>query len=407
MYVRSLSLRHFRTYARLELDFPAAPILLLGANAQGKTSLLEAIAYLALGSSPLTHVERHLIHWSAVETGMPFAQVQAEVVREDRSDTIEIALEQTQLSNGRSRLRKRIRVNGKTLKRSELAGHLNVVLFLPEDVGLVGGPPSGRRRHLNDLLSQVHADYVEAYDKYRSALSRRNALLRHLRDDGGDPSQLEPLEGILATTGVTVSLHRRRLVAALSLHVDRFHQELTGGKAWLQLQYEPNFDPLQPPAIDYQLGLLPQETPTAPVDEGQLREAYRASLVRNRRRAIRRGATVLGPHRDEVRFISQGVDLGTFGSRGQQRTAVLAVRLAELQWLSHETGESPVLLLDEVLAELDRERRRYLLALLGEVEQTIMATTDAEMFPATFREGTYTLRVNEGIITPVDEGSTD
>lgn len=403
MYVRSLSLRHFRTYARLELDFPAAPILLLGANAQGKTSLLEAISYLALGRSPLTNVDRHLIHWSAVESGMPFAQVVAEVQKRDRTERIEIALQTTQLSNGNLRLSKRIRVNQQAIRRSDLAGHLNVVLFLPEDVALVGGPPSGRRRYLDDLLSQVYPEYVETYSKYGSALSRRNALLRHLRDEGGDRQQLAPLEEVLARTGVTISLYRRRVVAVLSVHADQFHQDLTGGAAWLQLQYEPSFDPLKPPALDYQLGLMPRQNPQAPVDVASLQESYRESLRRNREKAIRRGATRMGPHRDELRFISQGVDLGTFGSRGQQRTTVMALRLAELTWLREETGEAPVLLLDEVLAELDRARRSYLLDLLDGVEQTILSTTDAEMFPESFREKILTLKVAGGIITHIDD----
>lgn len=401
MHVKSLSLRHFRTYARLELDFPAAPILVLGANAQGKTSLLEAIAYLALGSSPLTSTDRHLIHWQAVDNGMPFAQVSAEVVKKERTETLDIVLQLSQSSNGRTRLSKRIRVDERTVRRSDLAGHLNVVLFLPEDVRLVGGPPSGRRRHLDDLLSQVYPEYVEANRKYGSALSRRNALLRYLRDEGGDPAQLAPLEQVLAETGVTVSLYRRRVLAALTLHADQYHQELTGGNAWLQLQYEPNFDPLAPPALDYQMGLLPGEDPVPPVDVEELREAYRATLIRNRSKAIQRGVTRMGPQRDEIRFLSQEVDLGIFGSRGQQRTAVLALRLAELRWLQEETGESPVLLLDEVLAELDRERRAYLLDLLGGVEQTILSTTDAEMFPPSFRERTLLLRVAGGIVSEV------
>lgn len=400
MHVRSLSLRHFRTYTRLEVDFPAAPILLLGANAQGKTSLLEAIAYLALGSSPLTHTDRHLIHWAAVESGMPFAQVEAEVVKQDRTERLEIVLQISTNANGHTRLSKRVRVDERNLKISDLAGHLNVVLFLPEDVRLVGGPPSNRRQHLDALLSQVYPEYVDAHSRYRSALSRRNALLRYLRDEGGDPAQLEPLEATLAETGVTISLYRRQVVSALSLHADQFHQELTGGSAWLQLKYEPNFDPLAPPALDYQLGLLPREKPVPPVDVEELQGAFRRKLVRNRRRAIQRGVTRLGPQRDELRFLSQEIDLGTFGSRGQQRSAVLALRLAELRWLKEETGEAPVLLLDEVLAELDQERRAYLLGLLDQVEQTILSTTDAEMFPQAFRKKTLTLRVAGGIITP-------
>ena len=209
---------------------------------------------------------------------------------------------------------------------------------------------------------------------------------------------MAPLEETLVRTGVAISLYRRRVIRALNFHADPIHQDLTGGAAWLKLKYEPNFDPLRPPALDYQIDLLPDATDAEPVDAAALREAYAEALRRRRAREIERGVTLLGPHRDELRFISKRVDLGTFGSRGQQRTAVLALRLAELRWLEHETGESPVLLLDEVLAELDSQRRRYLLAQINGVEQTILTTTDAEMFPASFRHRALTLRVTDGII---------
>ncbi|MEA3396501.1 MAG: DNA replication and repair protein RecF, partial [Chloroflexota bacterium] len=235
MHIRSLSLRHFRTYARLEIDFPAAPILLLGANAQGKTSLLEAIAYLALGRSPLTNTDQQLIHWSADASGMPFAQVQAEVQKQQHTEILEIVLQRSQLSNGNTRLDKRIRVNQKAVRRAALAGHLNVVVFMPRDVRLVGGPPSARRRNLDDLLSQVYPEYVTALAEYQRTISRRNVLLRHLGERRGDMAQLDPLEEQLAQTGVLISLYRRRVLAALSSHADRFHRELTGGAAWLRL----------------------------------------------------------------------------------------------------------------------------------------------------------------------------
>lgn len=401
MYIRSLSLRHFRTYTRLELDLPAAPILLIGANAQGKTSLLEAIAYLALGHSPLTTTDQHLLNWRAAEQGMPFAQVQAEVVKKRQTETLEIALQRDQLNNGNARLGKRIRVNNHPVRRADLAGHLNTVIFLPEDVGLLGGAPAGRRRRLDDLLSQLYPEYVTALTRYQATLSRRNVLLRHLRERGGDRAQLEPLEGILAQTGVLLADYRQRAVIALSLHADRFHQELTGGKAWLQLQYRAGFAAAQPQAVQYRLALAAEQVPQQQSNLADLEILYRETLLKQRDKELLRGITLMGPHRDDIRFLSENVDLGDFGSRGQQRSAVLAWQLAELHWLKQLTGDTPVLLLDEVLAELDRARRGYLLDLLGRVEQTILATTDADLFPSSFRQNALTFEVNEGIVTPV------
>jgi len=400
MHIRSLSLRQFRTYNRLELDLPAAPILLLGANAQGKTSLLEAMAFLALGSSPLTTADQHVIHWNAAEAELPFAHIRAEVVRSDRMETLEIALERKHMSNGSWRMQKSIRIDQRAVRRADLAGHLNIVLFLPGDLALVYGAPSERRRYLDNLLSQVYPTYIDVYSAYQNAVSRRNALLRHLREHGGDPLQLEPLEERIVRSGVTVSLYRKRVLHELTVQIDRLHRDLTGGKEWLQLQYEPSFDPVRPPAVTAQLGALLEVPPEEPADIEALYEAYRHALAQRRQIEIQRGVTLVGPHRDEVRFISNERDVGTFGSRGQQRAAVLALHLAELHWLEAVTGESPVLLLDEVLAELDRARRSYLLELLNGVEQTVLATTDAEMFPQSFRDRVTTYEVAEGIITP-------
>ncbi len=398
MYVQTLSLRHFRTYARLELELPPAPVLLLGENAQGKTSLLEAIAYLAMGRSPLTTTERHLINWSAVEGGAPFAVVSADVAYRERRERIEIALQQTPTAGG-ERLGKRIRINGHPVRRADLAGHLNVVLFLPEDVRLVGGPPADRRRHLDDLLSQVSAEYVRALSRYRTALSRRNALLKHLRDEGGDTAQLLPLETALAEAGLFISLQRRACLHHLTRLADEYHRRITGG-AWLRLHYRPSFDPLRPTEEAARQPPLFEALEDPPPREALL-AAYRQRFEAMRTQEVTRGVTLIGPHRDEIRFIAEAVDLGTFGSRGQQRSAVLALHIAELAWLREMTGEAPLLLLDEVLAELDVARRHRLLDLIGSVEQTILATTDAEMFPAAFRRQALRLRVEGGIITPL------
>ena len=401
MYIRSLSLRQFRTYNRLEWDLPAAPVLLLGANAQGKTSLLEAIAFLALGSSPLTHTDQHVIHWNAEEADLPFAYVKGDIVHGERSETLEIALERKDLSNGVQRLQKSIHIDQRLVRRQDLAGHLNIVLFLPEDLALVHGAPAGRRTYLDNLLSQVYPTYIEVYDAFRNALARRNALLRHLRDRGGDPLQLLPLEERIVRTGVTVSLYRRRVIGELTRQVDRLHRDLTGGQSWLRLRYEPSFAPLGSPEIAESQPPASEVDEEQPVDVEALYELYRQALAQQRRQEIERGMTLVGPHRDDMHFISDGRDLGVFGSRGQQRTAVLALHLAELRWLEQVTGESPVLLLDEVLAELDRARRGYLLDLLGRVEQTILATTDADLFPESFRKRTTTFRVSEGVVTAV------
>jgi DNA replication and repair protein RecF len=408
MRIRYLSLTNFRNYTRLELTLPERPLLLHGANAQGKTSLLEAIYLLATGSSPITALDRQIVRWEAEAEGLPYARVWAEIERHDRVYELEIILEKKPLANGTVRLQKTIRVDRARKRRADLAGLLNVVLFMPQDVELVAGPPSGRRRYLDSTLCQVDAAYCTALELYTQALRQRNAALRHLRDEGGDPAQLAPFEEVLAREGVVVANGRRDLVAALSQRADRIHRQLTGGAEWLRLEYQPNFDLAAPPALKYQmgLGLQPYEGPPPGVEADGLVAAFQQTLLARRADEITRGVTLTGPHRDEMRFVggspAQGtheVDLGTYGSRGQQRTAVLSLKLAELEWMQERTKESPVLLLDEVLAELDTTRRRYLLSQVGSVEQALLTATDLKMFSAEFRQRAELWEVRGGIVT--------
>lgn len=407
MRIRYLSLTNFRNYTRLELTLPRQPLLVHGGNAQGKTSLLEAIYLLATGSSPIASSDRQLIKWQAEEEGLPYARVRAEVERADRVLELDVALEKTTLSNGTVRLQKTIRVDRSRKRRSALTNQLNVVLFMPQNVELVAGSPSGRRRYLNDTLCQVDEVYCEALGRYSKARRQRNAALRHIRDEGGDPAQLAPFEKALARDGVIVANGRRELLDALSQRVHRIHQRLTGDAEWLRLDYQPNFDPAAPPVLKYQMGMDLQDYqgPPREVKDEDLVEAYRQALVERRSEEIARGVTVFGPHRDEVHFIAGSptrgtheVNLGTYGSRGQQRTAVLALKLAELEWMRERTGEAPVLLFDEVLAELDKDRRSYLLDQVDEVEQALLTATDPDMFSAEFREQAVLWEVEGGIM---------
>jgi len=407
MHIRYLSLTNFRNYARLELTLPRKPLLLYGGNAQGKTSLLEAIYLLAAGSSPLATSDRELIRWQAEAEGLPYARVWAEVERRDRSIELEIALEKRVTSNGTTRLQKTVRVDRAQKRQSNLSGKLNVILFTPQNVDLVAGSPSGRRRYMDDALSQVDEGYSQALSHYMKALRQRNAALRHVRDEGGNAAQLMPFERVLAENGVVIAGRRHAFLDRLSNRVKRIHERLTGDEEWLRLDYVPNFDPSTPPALKAEAGmaLRSDEKPPAEVGLEQLVQVYQEALIERRAEAIARGVTVFGPHRDEIRFIAGSpalgtheVDLGIYGSRGQQRTAVLSLKLAELRWMHQQTQETPVLLLDEVLAELDKARRAYLLEHVNDVEQAILTATDPEMFSASFLEQATTWEVEGGLV---------
>jgi DNA replication and repair protein RecF len=384
MHIRHLSLTNFRNYTRLELTLPARAVLLHGANAQGKTNLLEAIYYLATSRSPQATSDRELINWIADQEEMlPYARLTTEVMRGGRSRQIEIVLQKEPVGgsgNGeRTRLRKQIRVDKANRRAMDLVGQINVVLFMPQDMALVDGSPSGRRRYLDVALCQVDPEYCRALSRYNRLLSERNALLRQWHERRRDPDELAYWNEQLVDYGVTIMQRRRDAVIELDQRAAQLHHLLSGGVERLRLVYEAT------------LPIGPQD------DAARLDSAYRAELTRNRQREIERGMTLIGPHRDEVRFlVNDQIDLGKFGSRGQQRTAVVALKLAEVDWMRQRTGEWPILLLDEVLSELDAERRGFLLTQVNGVEQALITTTDPTFFDADSLAGMTLLRV-EGV----------
>ncbi len=399
MRVRHLSLTNFRLYARLELLLPRGLVIVQGDNAQGKTSLLEAIYFLATAHSPHTRADRQVIRWGAEEESpYPYAVLRARIERNDGLRLIEIALQR----GDSNRLRKEIRIDHVERRGIDLVGQLNVVLFLPGDVELVSGAPALRRDFLDAALSQVDADYVRALDRYARALAQRNALLKQAQERRLDPDELAIWDDQLVPAGVEIAVRRRRAVADLARLAAPIHRELSDGSEYLRIIYQPNFDPARPSTLNapYQVG-IDDSQPPAGIDQRDLQTAFRRALDERRREEVARGMTLVGPHRDEVRFIANGMDLGDFGSRGQQRTAVLALKLAQVAWMRERTHEEPVLLLDEVLAELDPHRRRCLLRRIGSAHQTIVTTTDIQRFDRAFVRHAETLRVHAGVVFPL------
>ncbi|MCS7350342.1 MAG: DNA replication/repair protein RecF [Anaerolineae bacterium] len=400
MWLRSLSLTQFRNYARLEWRLEPRVIMVYGGNAQGKTNLLEAIAYAAMGHSFRTSSDRELIHWAAWQDPMPFARVIAEFVRKDGPVRLELALvaegsgpSQSILAPETAPIRKQARINGIPHRVLDLFGQAAVVLFTPQDVEVVGGPPVERRRLLDLLIAQTSPAFARILAAYQRALSQRNALLRRLQEEGSDPAQLDLWDESVARYGAPLMDQRARALQAIARYAEDIHKALSGGEPML-LRYVPSLDPFQAEG-QMALGVL---TWGERLQEVELRETFRRALLRERSQDIRRGTTRIGPHRDDFRFIVDGVDVGLYGSRGQQRTAILAFKLAAARWLASIFQESPVLLLDEVMAELDGERRRYLLRALEDVEQAIVTTTDPMLFEPEFRERVRRFVVRAGFL---------
>lgn len=395
MLLTHLSLTNFRLFTRLEARLPEGPILLVGANAQGKTSLLEAMSYLTSASSPHASSDRQLINLLAMRGESPFARLVGEVRAGAREQRIEIRLVSSTGPEADSRIQKELLLNGSKKRMRDLVGVFPSVLFLPQDMMIIEGSPSERRRYLDSAIGQVSRAYVEAAADYGRALTQRNALLKGTQEGPADLEQLSVWDISLAEPAATLIRERALALHELGHRAEEIYRRLSRGAETLHLEYLPAFSPQS--HGDRQIAL-----PFSAVSEPSLmtREAIRAgllqALVRARSEELARGTTLIGPHRDDIRFTADGLELRLYGSRGQNRTAMLAAKLAEVDWLREKMGESPVLLLDEVLAELDTTRREDLLARVLESPQAVLTSSDVEMFPGDFRRHATVWQIRGG-----------
>jgi len=400
MRLTHLALTNFRNFTRLDMDVPAGAVLLVGENAQGKTSLLEAVYFLATMVSFHASSERQVVNFLEARQPLAVARISAEFSRGPQNHQLELRLiQEANGLNGEAHLRKEVLLDGVKRKSSEAVGQFNAVLFLPQMLSVIDGAPEERRRYLNLSLAQVISHYPATLAEYNRSLTQRNALLKQLAERQGDPAQLDYWDASLASSGAQLMVARIAAVQDLERLAARTHSELTRGKEVLRLVYQPAYEPL--PQKPGQLAM----PLNAPVDRSSLtvetiRKGLLEALIRLRSEEIARGVTTIGPHRDEMRFLSNQVDLGTYGSRGQVRTAMLALKLAEVGWMHKKTGHWPVLLLDEVLAELDIPRRQDLLQRLSQSEQALLTTTDLDLFTPDFIARTQLWQVAGGRVSP-------
>ena len=399
MHIDYLSLTNFRNYARLEISLPAdKPIVLHGANAQGKTSLLEAIYYLAAQRSPYTTSDRQLIHWRTENDPLPFARLAAEVDGSDgRFNRLEVTLMMERVGASQ-RFKKVVQQNGVNKRVMDVVGLVTVVLFLPQDLSLIEGSPGERRRFMNNTLSQVDAEYYQALDQYEKLLPQRNALLRRIAEGKGSANELAYWDEQLVQHGSIIVAGRQRFLRELEIGAQKAHHDLTGNKETLTLQYQPSFAPTAEDTGQMSFDVLGLDLHRQ-IDPDSIAPQYQEQLTNEQRDSIFRGVTLSGPHRDELRLMINGRDAGLYGSRGQARTAVMSLKLAELDWMHARTGTWPILLLDEVVAELDASRRAYLLGRIDGRSQTLLTTTELDIFTEDFIKRAAIWRVEDGQIS--------
>ncbi|CAG1001488.1 DNA replication and repair protein RecF [Anaerolineae bacterium] len=397
MRLQHLSLVNFRNYSRLELALPSGALLLCGANAQGKTSLIESIYYLATARSPWTASDRQLMNWRAENDALPYSRISAEVRGKGEVITrLDITIYKD--SQEGARFRKDIKVNGVKKRVVDLLGAITVVMFLPQDLALIEGSPTDRRRYLNITLAQSDPRYAEALQTFDQALQQRNALLRRIAERQGSPNELKFWDDKLVSAGSVIIAGRQRLLRELELLAQKVHRELTGGDETLEMIYQPSFAPTAKADGQLSFSVLGLDLHRQ-LKPAEIEPQYREALAQTRREELHRGITLVGPQRDELRFMVNGRDLGLYGSRGQARTAVLAIKLAEMGWMESATGECPVLLLDEFIAELDARRRAFLLERISHASQSILTTTEPDIFTQDFLSKAAVWTVHAGEIT--------
>ncbi len=395
MFLTHLSLTDFRIFSRFDQEVPLNSVILVGDNAQGKTSVLEAVYYLSTLDSFQASNSLDLINFSALQDNLAVCRIVADFRKKDTDHHLEIRIIKDTNANGNHSVRKEVLLDGSQQKINTVIGTFNAVLFLPHMLQIVTGSPKLRRHYLNLTLAQVDPTYTESLAEYNKALAQRNALLKQINERSGDVDQLSYWDEKITQAGSYIIHARIQAIRDLGYLAASIHQELTRGEEILRLNYQPSFDPVASPPGQIELP-LENALDRSGVDLKDIRDSYREKLLSTRTEDIYRGVTSRGPHRDEMRYLSNGIDLGNFGSRGQLRTAMLATKLAEVNWLKEKNGDWPVLLLDEVLAELDDTRRLDLLDRLAKTEQSLLTTTDLDLFSDEFKHSATLWEIKNG-----------
>lgn len=375
MHLNRLRLNNFRNYRHLELELPQSLCLFIGGNAQGKTNLLESIYLLATATSPHTTSDAELISFEAAPSEAPLTRLWGQVEREADHITVEILWHRP--GGVGSRLQKRIRVNDIPRRASDLVGQVLVVLFSPEDLALVGGPPHGRRRYLDGMNVLLDGRYRRAWQRYQQVLLRRNHLLRLIREGHGRVEELGFWDQQLAQDGAYLIWRRRETIEAIAPLAQELHSRIQGEEP-LDLAYQPHLSGADELTIS------------------GLQERFLQALEAARVKEVAQGMSLVGPHRDDLRFGLGDVDAGVYASRGQQRAITVSLKLAEAAFLAQQAGESPIILLDDVLSELDALRRRHLLEVAATYQQVLITATDRDRFEGGLLRDAATFEVKAG-----------
>lgn len=369
MYIEKLLLKNYRNINKTYLDLNPNLNIFIGNNGQGKTNLLEAVYLMATTESHRTNRDSELIQWDKEN-----ALVQLKLIKEDYDLTISYKIE------GRD---KKIKINKNPLeKNSDLVGNLNVILFSPEDLKIVKGSPSNRRNFLDLEISQVNPYYYHLLKEYNHILKQRNNLLKKMYNKKNrDLNLLEVWDDKLVDKGSKIIYKRFQVLNKLKILARLAQRKLTSGNENLEIKYDSTLN-------------VNQKN-----DKEEIKKIFLKNLTQQRKKEFERGYTLSGPHRDDLILKINEINVRKYGSQGQQRTVALALKLAELEFMKSESGEYPVLLLDDVFSELDKNRRNTLLSIINERIQTLITTTDSKDIDKLLKKNSNNIyNVKDGVI---------
>ncbi|MCL0043040.1 DNA replication and repair protein RecF [Dehalococcoidia bacterium] len=399
IYIQRLSLTYFRNYQEQEVDLAGGINVLHGNNAQGKTNFLEACYLIGTTRAFRTRFDRELIGWRAATEPLPYARIIALTQQTSGATELEVVIQanstrpnlktnqdQESVSSPPSEIfkdfsfQRSYRINKTRRRTADMIGELRVVLFAPQDVELAKGAPTQRRRYIDLSISQINKQYLQTLQEYNRIITQRNSLLRRIRDQQANAAQLGFWNKGLVELGSRVLFTRLEMLSELNSIIKHTHANLINEAKTLFVDYVPTLE-------------IQDEKPPALV------ESFQRALEVNQSREIAAGQTLIGPHRDDIRFLLDGTDIGIFGSQGENRTVAVALKLAEAEYMRSVSGEAPVLLLDDVLSELDLNRQARLLQVISEYDQAILTTTDLSQIPSDVARRTFLYQVTNGVVT--------
>lgn len=378
MNVRKIRLIYFRNLLDLSLCFHPSLNIFIGNNAQGKTNIIESIYTLMRGDSYRTTDDRNLIHWSEKKS-----YILGEVRQNEEDFHIHILLQNIENSiNQSSRLQKTIKVNKKYQKKSWLLKKFNPVIFSPEDLQIIKSSPSLRRKFLDEVVININPAYHQYLKNYYRILFQRNVLLKNRKDRDEINRQLEVWDQKMIELGTLIIWYRIKILQKLNQKAKIFHQMMTENRETMKLKYNSNV------------------LTTYTDNKEEISKIMEYKLKSAKEKDFQLKMTTIGPHRDDYFVMSNKIDLGVYGSQGQQRTAVLSLKLAELELFREKESEYPPLLLDDVMSELDPERRVFLIQLIKErVMQTFITSISLDdLVQIEITKNAKIFRVKNGIV---------